>query len=250
VADSSAGAEKTTKPYPGVVHVHRTDSSQDYHLVFIAPRAMEAIGTAEDRAWSTVSDFAEATGAQIAINANFFSKSQSCGVTAGEGGLWKNVYEGCPMTIAFFRDGTSVIFRGRVRKDGALSPSIGLLAAVSGRPRLVENSEPSPPLESFMTARHPRTALGLRKDGTLVILVADGRRTQALGLTGPEMSGIFLAEGVVDAINLDGGGSTTLFIEKEGGVQNDPSEGHQRVVVNHLGFRVKSGGGRRSSDPR
>jgi exopolysaccharide biosynthesis protein len=200
---------------------------------------MEAVGTDEEQAWSVVSDFAKAVGAQIAINANFFSKTQSCGVTAGEGRLWTKVSEGCPMTMAFFRDGTAVIFRGKVRTDGSLSPSIGLVAAVSGRPRLIENSKPLSPQESFTSARHPRTALGLKKDKTLVILVADGRRASALGFTGPEMSEIFLREGVVDAINLDGGGSTTLFIENEGGLQNQPSEGHQRVVVNHLGFRRK-----------
>ncbi|HQZ19237.1 MAG TPA: phosphodiester glycosidase family protein, partial [Vicinamibacteria bacterium] len=65
------------------------------------------------------------------------------------------------------------------------------------------------------------------------------RREQALGFTGPEMSEIFLREKVVDAINLDGGGSTTLYIEAEGGIQNRPSDGHERVVVNQLGFRLK-----------
>lgn len=241
----AGAAERTTKPYSGVVHVHRTDNAQDYHLVFLAPRAMEAVATDPDSAWSVVSEFAERVGAEIAINANFFSKTESCGVTAGEGRLWTAVYEGCPMTVAFFRNGTASIFRGKVRKDGALSPSVGLVAAVSGRPRLVEDSVPSPPSEKFMTVRHPRTALGLKKDGTLVILVADGRREAALGFTGPEMSEILIAEGVVDAINLDGGGSTTLYIKAEGGIQNKPSDGHQRVVVNQLGFRPKSKGGKK-----
>lgn len=242
-AGPTAAAERTTKPYPGVVHVHRTDNAQDYHLVSIAPRAMEAVATEPDQAWSVVSDFAERVGAEIAINANFFSKTESCGVTAGDGRLWTAVYEGCPMTVAFFRDGTASIFRGRVRKDGALSPSVGLRAAVSGRPRLVEDGQASPPVEKFVTVRHPRTALGLKKDGTLLILVADGRREAALGFTGPEMSKIFLREGVMNAINLDGGGSTTLYIKGEGGIQNKPSDGHQRVVVNQLGFRRKSSKG-------
>lgn len=231
---------RTTRPYPGVVHVHRTDNAQDYHLVTLARRAMEVVGTGPEEAWSVVSEFAERVGAQIAINANFFSKTQSCGVTAGEGQLWTAVYEGCPMTMAFFRDGRAAIFRGRVRRDGALSETVGLVAAVSGRPRLVEDATASPAVESFATVRHPRTALGLKPDGAIVILVADGRRPTALGFTGPEMSEIFLREGVVDAINLDGGGSTTLYIEKEGGIQNRPSDGHQRVVVNQLGFRLKN----------
>jgi exopolysaccharide biosynthesis protein len=241
-ASLGSASETITKPYKGVVHVHRTDNSQDYHLVMIAPKAMEALATDPDQAWSVVSEFAKKTDARIAINANFFSKTESCGVTAGDGRLWTAVYEGnCAMTMAFFRDGAVAIVKGKVRKDGVLPPSIGLVAAVSGRPRLVENGVATPPAEAFVTVRHPRTAVGLKKDGTLVILVADGRREGALGFTGPEMSEIFLAEGAVDAINLDGGGSTTLYIAAEGGVQNKPSDGHERVVVNHLGFRPKGG---------
>jgi exopolysaccharide biosynthesis protein len=239
----TAAAERTTTPYPGVSHIHRTDNSQDYHLVVLKPKAMDVVATDQDQAWSVVSEFAKKVGAQIAINANFFSKTESCGVTAGDGHLWTSVYEGCPMTMAFFRDGRATIVAGKVRKDGVLSPSIGLVAAVSGRPRLVENSQPSPAVEAFAKVRHPRTALGLKKDGTLLILVADGRRDAALGFTGPEMSEIFLREGAVDAINLDGGGSTTLYIEAEGGVQNKPSDGHERVVVNQLGFKRKGSKG-------
>lgn len=244
VASLGQAEERTTRPYPGVIHIHRTDQAQDYHLLIIAPRAMEVVSTDQDQAWSVVSDFAKKVGAQIAINANFFSKSESCGVTAGEGHLWTAVYEGCPMTMAFFRDGRASIYNGKSRPKGESVPTLGLVAAVSGRPGLVEDSRPSPTIERFASIRHPRTALGLRKDGTLVILVADGRREEALGFTGPEMSEIFIREKVVDAINLDGGGSTTLYIEAEGGIQNRPSDGHERVVVNQLGFRLKQ---RRSS---
>lgn len=231
--------ERRTRPYPGVTHIHRTGQAQDYHLLILAPRAMEVVSTDQDQAWSVVSEFAKKVGAQIAINANFFSKTESCGVTAGEGRLWTAVYEGCPMTLAFFRDGHASIHNAKSPAKNASIPATGLVAAVSGRPALVEDSRPAPTLERFASIRHPRTALGLRKDGTLVILVADGRREQALGFTGPEMSEILLREKVVDAINLDGGGSTALYIEAEGGLQNRPSDGHERVVVNHLGFRLK-----------
>ena len=231
--------ERMTRPYPGVTHIHRTDHAQDYHLVVLAPRAMDVVSTDQDQAWSVVSDFAKSVGAQIAINANFFSKTESCGITAGDGHLWTAVSEGCPMTVAFFRNGKAAIYNGKAGAKGAAMPTAGLLAAVSGRPGLVENGKPSPTIERFASIRHPRTALGLRKDGTLVILVADGRREHALGFTGPEMSEIFIREKAVDAINLDGGGSTTLYIEAEGGIQKQPSDGHERVVVNQLGFRLK-----------
>lgn len=244
-ATIARAGERVTRPYQGVTHIHRADGTQDYHLLILAPHSMEAVATDQDQAWAVVSDFAKKVGAQIAVNANFFSKTESCGVTAGAGHLWTPVTEGCPMTIAFFRDGKAAIYDGKAFAKGAGVPTSGLLAAVSGRPGLVERGRPSPTIERFATIRHPRTALGLRKDGTLVILVADGRREHALGFTGPEMSEIFLREKVVDAINLDGGGSTTLFIEAEGGIQNQPSDGHERVVVNQLGFRLKARKGSR-----
>lgn len=237
--------ERTTKPYPGVAHIHRTDQAQDYHLLILAPRAMEVVGTDPDQAWSVVSEFAKKVGAQIAINANFFTKTESCGVTAGEGRVWTAVSAGCPITLAFFRDGAASISDARLGRADVEAQAKGLVAAVSGRPRLVENGKPSPTVERFASIRHPRTALGLKEDGTLVILVADGRREAALGFTGPEMSEIFIREGVVDALNLDGGGSTTLYIEAEGGLQNKPSDGRERVVVNQLGFRLRPSKGER-----
>jgi hypothetical protein len=43
---------------------------------------------------------------------------------------------------------------------------------------------------------------------------------------------------VADAVNLDGGGWRALFIAAEGGVVNQPSDGGERPVMNHLGIRV------------
>jgi len=238
-----AGAEeRVTRPYKGVTHIHHKDDAQDYHLLLLKPRAMEVVGTEQDQAWSVVSEFAKNVGAQIAINANFFSKTESCGVTAGGGHLWAPVSAGCPMTMAFFRNGKALIYDAKSVKSAEGVPVEGLVAAVSGRPGLLAGGKVTPSAEPFAAVRHPRTALGLRKDGTLIILVADGRREHALGLTAPEMSVIFLREKARDAINLDGGGSTTLFIEAEGGIQNRPSDGHERVVVNQLGFRVTKKG--------
>jgi exopolysaccharide biosynthesis protein len=45
---------------------------------------------------------------------------------------------------------------------------------------------------------------------------------------------------VSDAVNLDGGGSTELWIAAEGGIVNRPSDGHERIVMNHLGVRITS----------
>ncbi len=80
---------------------------------------------------------------------------------------------------------------------------------------------------SFVTHRHNRTALGCRKDGSVLLLVADGRfNDYAKGLSLPELERIMLWLGCTSAINLDGGGSTTMYVQgrPHDGVVNYPSD--------------------------
>ncbi len=75
----------------------------------------------------------------------------------------------------------------------------------------------------FDTERHPRTAVGLRADGTWVFVVVDGRQPElSIGMDLRELSTLLLSLGCVDALNLDGGGSSTLFYQ--GKVVNSPSD--------------------------
>ena len=79
---------------------------------------------------------------------------------------------------------------------------------------------------TFVTNRHNRTAVGIRDDGTVLLLVADGRHKQAEGLSLTELQQIFRWLGCRDALNLDGGGSTTLFLNIGDylGIANCPSD--------------------------
>ena len=79
---------------------------------------------------------------------------------------------------------------------------------------------------TFVTNRHNRTAVGIRDDGTVLLLVADGRHKQAEGLSLTELQQIFRWLGCRDALNLDGGGSTTLFLNigDYQGIANCPSD--------------------------
>lgn len=77
---------------------------------------------------------------------------------------------------------------------------------------------------TFVTHRHNRTAIGLRPDGSTILLVADGRfKHKAEGFSLPELERIMLWLGCSEAINLDGGGSSTMYI-KDKGVVNYPSD--------------------------
>ena len=79
---------------------------------------------------------------------------------------------------------------------------------------------------TFVTNRHNRTAVGIREDGTVLLVVADGRFKASAGLSLPELQQILRWLGCRDALNLDGGGSTTLFlnIDDYQGVINCPSD--------------------------
>jgi uncharacterized protein (TIGR03382 family) len=109
---------------------------------------------------------------------------------------------------------------------------------VSGHPQLVKagtaiTTNPSSPA---CPTRNPRTAVGLSQDGhTLWMVVVDGRSTISAGMTCTELASLMKGLGAYKAINLDGGGSTTMYI-RGSGVVNKPSDGTERVVGNHLGL--------------
>jgi exopolysaccharide biosynthesis protein len=65
----------------------------------------------------------------------------------------------------------------------------------------------------FGVRRNPRTLAGVRADGTLLLVTVDGRRPGwSVGASFAEEAAIMQALGAVDAVNLDGGGSTTMTI--------------------------------------
>jgi hypothetical protein len=86
---------------------------------------------------------------------------------------------------------------------------------------------------------HPRTAVGVRADGTVVLAIVDGRQAPySTGVVAADLADMLVADGVVAAINLDGGGSTTMVARVPGDVSatvvNSPSDGTQRAVDNAL----------------
>lgn len=91
---------------------------------------------------------------------------------------------------------------------------------------------------STLDARHPRTIVGFKENGTIVMAVVDGRqRSKGFhGVVGDEMAAIMKRYGCVAGYNLDGGGSSTLIIRQndEFIVTNSPSDGEPRKDSNCL----------------
>ena len=111
---------------------------------------------------------------------------------------------------------------------------------ISGGPLLLEKGVLNVRIEEEKIAadiakgRAPRTALGLKKDGTILLLVVDGRSKASAGLTLYELAQYLKKLGAYDALNFDGGGSSEMVIK--GKVMNNPSDGHERAVSMGLGL--------------
>ena len=93
---------------------------------------------------------------------------------------------------------------------------------------------------TFVTQRHNRTALGLKADGSVLLVVADGRFLRcAEGFSLPELTRVMQWLGCTDAINLDGGGSTTMYVHDKpyDGIVNHPSD---NFLHDHRGQRPVS----------
>ncbi len=107
--------------------------------------------------------------------------------------------------------------------------------AIGGAPVLIKNgvikdTYKEELIDIMADERHPRTAIGITKDKKLVLFVCEGRdMTEGVpGYTTGEVANILLEYGCIDALNLDGGGSTLMLVN--GKEMLKPSDGHQRSV--------------------
>lgn len=112
--------------------------------------------------------------------------------------------------------------------------------AISGGALLIKDGEIPETFSSNITGTHPRTAIGTSKDGeTLYLVTVDGRQTSSIGMTQQELAEFLVEINVYNAINLDGGGSTTMVAQNLGdnflSTINSPSGGSLRAVINGIG---------------
>ena len=112
----------------------------------------------------------------------------------------------------------------------ATTPSVqGSPVALGGGPALVRASKPM--TFGGLQPRQPRVALGWNQTHYFLVEV-DGRQKISAGMTFPELAAYMVKIGCEDAINLDGGGSATLWVY--GNIMNNPSEGRPRPAANAL----------------
>jgi hypothetical protein len=113
---------------------------------------------------------------------------------------------------------------------GTIPDLTGSKTAMGGGPTLVREGKAVQVTDT--QGRHPRTAVGWNKDFIFLVEVDGRQKNLSVGMTMPELAAYMVKLGCEQAMNLDGGGSATLWVF--GNVMNSPSEGRERPAVNAL----------------
>ncbi|MCK1809661.1 MULTISPECIES: phosphodiester glycosidase family protein [unclassified Micromonospora] len=137
-------------------------------------------------------------------------------------------------------DAVDVTWRPRASDGGDLR------AAVGGGNVLVRDGVVQTIADASLA---PRTAVGFSADGRkMIMMTVDGRQVDSRGVTQTEMGRMMAELGAANALNLDGGGSSTLLAREPGAatvqVENSPSDGSERPVPNGLAVYAPKGSGR------
>lgn len=206
-------------------------------------------GTAQTVA-STDSQFLLKYGLQVAINASFFAP---CCKAAPENKTIQGLavsdanVVGLPVSLAGENDALVI---GRQNQAAIIETTeqtdlSQVFTAVTGSAIVVKDGQNTNSVTKAGDGPHPnpRTLVGLSEDGRYLYVVAiDGRQPgYSAGTTNTESGDILLALGAWTALNLDGGGSTSLVMDDGHGgakVVNRPSGGAERYDANQLGIRA------------
>lgn len=132
-------------------------------------------------------------------------------------------------------DGNHILHVGKLRYNDVVEKDIRY--GVSFGPVLISNGEPA----TLTSGVNPRTAIGQRSDGAILMLVVDGRQVNSLGATYQDLIDIFQEYGAVNACNLDGGSSSMMWYG-DGYVNNCASVVGIRAIPTTF-LVMKEGGG-------
>ncbi|MGX1881681.1 phosphodiester glycosidase family protein [Streptomyces sp. NPDC055287] len=140
--------------------------------------------------------------------------------------------------------GDTVAMEYKARTDSGPVPR----TAVGGRELLVVDGMPQNHDGQGNNAAAPRTAVGFSEDGSeMQVITVDGRQADSGGVTLTELGRMMKRAGSHSALNLDGGGSSTLIAREPGSdsleVENSPSDGSERTVPNGLALTAPDGSG-------
>lgn len=172
------------------------------------------------------SEIAKRLNAKAAINAGGFADVQfkgtgglPQGITVSGGEIVTNDYGNVRgQIIGIDKDGVLVVGKFNIKEIKEMS----LKEVVTFGPQLIDNGKALITSGDGGWGVAPRTAIGQRKDGTIIFLVIDGRQLDSIGASLREIQDLMMENGAVTAANLDGGSSATMYYD--GKVVNNPSD--------------------------
>jgi hypothetical protein len=239
-------------PRPVVAHALKIDTRVKGMQFLVTPPDAEGEMPLKAR---TTSQFLEEFGVQIAINGDNFgpwwSRSPAdyyphvgdpvspFGFAASEGKIYSvdDVEEVGIRPTLYINRRNALSFNNQPNR---------VHDAISGERMIVLKGKAAPDLEGGKS--DPRTALGISRNGRyLYIVVVDGRQPfYSQGVTLTELAQLLIEQGAYMAMNMDGGGSSTMVVEGQNGepkVLNSPIDslipGRERPVGNHLGIFIR-----------
>lgn len=222
---------------------------QEVSILEISPKHFK-LNVQEHNAMERTSEVSERMGAVAAINGTFYNMKKgfsvaylqldgavidttSTGVTQSNGALHikKGKVEVIPWNKQAELEMQQKPGKGSVMAAGPLMLQDGVACDLSMCNR------------SFVETKHPRSGLAVTKDKKVLLIVVDGRQKgKSEGVSIAEFTHLARVLGAVDAVNLDGGGSSTLWSGglPEDGVFNSPSDkSGERKVANSVGVYAK-----------
>lgn len=238
-----AGWSSPILPRPLAIHLVEIDPNAP-GISFLGTPANGTTGFEYRR--QTTSSFVNANDLAVGINGDFYPADSGTYANVNGLGMSSGVVISPPAanTHAFVTrtDGTSTVVSGAVVPLRAEN-------AVAGNQRLLTNGVVTTPNDSYTTTLNPHTAVGVDvSNGHIFFMLVDGRQGNfSQGMRTDEMAEFLRAFGVDNAINLDGGGSSTLVFSDgfNGAVRtiNSPSDGSterapggERAVANQFGL--------------
>ncbi|MEM6436880.1 MAG: phosphodiester glycosidase family protein [Cyanobacteria bacterium P01_D01_bin.115] len=243
------------QPWPQVIHIVTIDLSQAELAVLVSPGTVVATCTeaAEFETTAlTTSDFLAQNNLALAINANFFapfSETTPWNFYPGPGDdtrvLGTAISDGVPYSLSE-SERPALCFgldnRAQIASEGTCPPDTQ--QAIAGKQQLVWDGAPVPIEEKDTPYARVMAAVNQQGDRLWLVIVDGKQPGYSEGATLAQLTQIALRLEAAAAINLDGGGSTTLAIATPQGPRALNAPIHtklpmrQRPVANHLGFRA------------
>ena len=210
------------------VHVLRVDLQARGVRVELSPMSERG---------QTLDAMASGRGALLSVNASFFdARFAPRGLTTSQGERWAPVM--LPGVAPVFA--CTLALTCELTFDAPVQDQATWRVAVGGTPWLLRagvqrQASDDAGCHSLCAQTHPRTAIGLDRRGRFLYLVlAEGRRAPVLGLTLVQLSAVMHQVGAFNAMNLDGGGSSSLLINGQSRMARPANEPQMRRLANAL----------------